>query len=421
MVTIEHLLGDISLPTFLKEYWQKKPLLIRNAIPDYSCPITANDMAGLACEEGVESRIILGKNNDHWECRYGPFDDAEFSQLPDTCWTLLLQSCNLYVAEFAQLLERFRFIPSWRVDDIMLSYAAPGGSVGPHTDQYDVFLLQAEGQRHWSISTQAVSSNDFINDLEVKILKKFVAEQSWVLEPGDMLYLPPGVAHHGVAVASDNVSDSSELRSEVDSLEKSKDCITISIGFRAPDTLALSTALLDEILEQDTEAMVGTSLNSVFYNDSGLPLQKHSGEINAWALQRITSLMQKELTKQITNSVWFGKYITRTDDVVEVPTLDLSSAAVEKLIMEGQQLLRSEYSKFAFIVSELKDDNSKQAIQFFCNGEVSYYPLSAFDLISLLCDTRYPSAHLLVNIVKDDDALTLLCELVNQGHFTVEL
>ncbi len=419
MVTTEHLFGDISLPTFLKEYWQQKPLLIRNAIPAYVCPITANDMAGLACEEGVESRIILGEYNGDWECRYGPFDDAQFAQLPDKCWTLLLQSCNLYVAEFAQLLEHFNFIPSWRVDDIMLSYAAPGGSVGPHIDQYDVFLLQATGQRHWSISTQAVSSSDYIADLDVKILKEFVAEQSWVLEPGDILYLPPGVVHHGVAVSSDKASDNN-VGAELKSESEREDCMTVSIGFRAPNVVELSTAVLDELLSQATESVKGASVDSVFYHDSGLPIQTHTGEINSWALQRINSLMQKELTKQITNSVWFGKYITQTDEAIEIPVLSVSLTELATLIAERQPLLRSEYSKLAFIMSDIDENNALQAIQFFCNGEVSYYPMSLFDLISLLCDTRYPSPEWLANNLKEGDGLSLLCKLVNQGHFIVE-
>lgn len=188
------LFGDITVEEFLADYWQKKPLLVRQAIPDYRSPISADELAGLACQENVESRIVLEKDRlAPWSVLHGPFYESDFSTLPDTHWTLLVQECNQHVPELALLLDSFNFIPNWRVDDIMVSYAVEHGSVGPHTDQYDVFLLQAEGTRHWKINRSLDKDAAYLEDTELRILNNFESEQDWILEPGDMLYLPPGV------------------------------------------------------------------------------------------------------------------------------------------------------------------------------------------------------------------------------------
>jgi len=410
--------GDISLTTFLQDYWQQKPLLIREAIPHYSCPISANEMAGLACEPDLESRIILEKEG-LWECRQGPFDEEGFSTLPETHWTLLLQSCNLYIPEFAQLLERFRFIPNWRVDDIMVSYAAPGGSVGPHTDNYDVFLLQAHGRRRWSISTHPTVDEDFITDLDVKILKSFEAQHSWDLDPGDMLYLPPGVAHHGVALQgfTNPVEDNGQL---VDS----DDCITISIGFRAPDVTELSTALLDEVLAQASLRSNEDFNATAFYTDPEMSMQENSGEINAWTLQRIKQLLQQELNKKINSSDWFGKYITHVDESSDVfeekSRVEISPEQCMQQLQAGQELMRNEYSKLAFITISKDDPGEHDAtdkVRFFCNGNVRYYSSDFLDIISLVCNHRYPSSTELIRMLNNRDTQLFLCELVNQRHF----
>ncbi len=140
------LLGGLSAEEFLQQYWQKKPLLIRQAIPDYSTPLSPDELAGLACEQEVESRLILEKDADTpWQLEHGPFTETRFSQLPATHWTLLIQKVNQLLPQLAELLDQFNFIPNWRIDDVMVSYAPEAGSVGPHVDQYDVFLLQGLG------------------------------------------------------------------------------------------------------------------------------------------------------------------------------------------------------------------------------------------------------------------------------------
>ncbi len=388
-------LGNTSLEIFLEEFWQKQYLLIPNALPNFKCPITADEMAGLACEAEIESRIILEHAGEHpWQCRHGPFEESEFSQLPESNWCLLLQSCNLHLNAFAKLLDQFRFIPNWRVDDIMLSYAAPGGSVGPHTDNYDVFLLQAQGTRRWEISSQSLCDSDFLPNLDLKILKSFKAEQSWQLTPGDMLYLPPGIAHHGIAE------------------DDGDDCITISIGFRAPNYNELSTALLNDIdQQQDSKSQFN------FYSDPKFPLQDNSGEISSWALERINKIVRQEISDKINENDWFGKYITQVDESAQLLEPQLTHKQCLQQLASGQHLVRNEYSKLAFTQNDKHKENQ---IQFYCNGKVEYYAKSLLPIISLACNHRYPPFELTNIALEDKQAELFLCHLINLGHFYFE-
>ncbi|MEO8161592.1 MAG: cupin domain-containing protein, partial [Arenimonas sp.] len=222
----QHFLG-MPVDEFLRGYWQKKPLLIRQAFPGYEAPLTPEDLAGLACEESALSRLVqYERKTDAWTVRSGPFDEAEFPRLGDRDWTLLVQDMDKWDADVRALLDRFRFLPAWRIDDVMISFATPGGSVGPHVDQYDVFLLQAQGRRRWQVDVDPQAPRGFRPEVELKLLQEFTASNEWVLEPGDMLYLPPGVPHHGEAIDA---------------------CMTFSIGMRAPSRAELLVDLVEEL------------------------------------------------------------------------------------------------------------------------------------------------------------------------------
>ncbi|HEY6893489.1 MAG TPA: cupin domain-containing protein, partial [Rhodanobacteraceae bacterium] len=204
---------------FLRDYWQKKPLLIRGAFADLRAPLTPDDLAGLSCEPSALSRIVVHENKrDRWKLRTGPFDAGDFAKLPKRDWTLLVQDVDKWDADVAALLPHFAFLPRWRIDDIMVSYAVDGGSVGAHVDNYDVFLLQGLGQRRWMISTDPHAPKATRDDADIKLLRAFAPTHAWVLEAGDMLYLPPGVPHHGVAIG---------------------ECMTYSVGMRAPSRAEL--------------------------------------------------------------------------------------------------------------------------------------------------------------------------------------
>ena len=258
------LLGGLSPAQFLSRHWQKKPLLIRGAFPGFSDPLLPEELAGLACEEDVESRLVLERGGPRpWQVMAGPQNPTRLRRLPATHWTLLVQGVDRLVPEVAALALPFRFVPDWRIDDVMVSFAPRFGSVGPHVDSYDVFLLQGRGRRRWAIDTRAAP--EFRPGLDLRILRRFRPEATWVLEPGDMLYLPPGVAHHGVAL---------------------EDCLTYSIGFRAPSGRELLGAALRQGLAQGSP--------SPLHRDPGLRPPRHPGEIRAAALRDLRKLGERE-------------------------------------------------------------------------------------------------------------------------------
>ncbi|MES2499305.1 MAG: cupin domain-containing protein [Pseudomonadota bacterium] len=277
------LLNGLTPAQFLAEYWQKKPLLIRNAMPDFAGLLTPDELAGLACEEDVQARIVQ-KNGAKWTVKNGPFDDEDFAKLADKDWTLLVQSVNHFLPEAADLLAQFNFIPHARLDDLMVSYAPDGGGVGAHIDSYDVFLLQGSGRRNWKISTQ--NDLSLIENAPLKIIKNFVAEQEWTLEAGDMLYLPPQIAHWGTAMGDD--------------------CMTYSVGFRAPNQQELMHEFLSYL--QDNLSFVNTE--NILYSDPDLTLQKHPAEISDDMINQVREMLQKISWDKQHVADFLGKYLT---------------------------------------------------------------------------------------------------------------
>lgn len=272
------LLGGISPKQFLKEYWQKKPLLIRQAISGFKGIMDANELAGLACEEDVQSRLVRFSRGK-WLLENGPFAEERFATLPKTNWTLLVQGVNHHLPEAAELLQLFNFIPHARLDDLMVSYAPDGGGVGPHFDSYDVFLLQGYGQRRWRVSSQKDLS--LLEDVPLRILRNFDTEQEYLLEAGDMLYLPPHLAHWGIALG---------------------DCMTYSIGFRAPSAQELATQFL--VYLQESIALEG------MYTDRNLTLQKHPAEISEDMVKRVYADLKKIRWNKSMVGEFLGQYLS---------------------------------------------------------------------------------------------------------------
>ncbi len=275
-MTNPSVLGETSVATFLKKYWQKKPLLIRQAIPQVQPPLSREALFALAAREDVESRLLT-HFNDRWSLKHGPFDALPSPKKKH--WTLLVQGLNLHLDQAAELLHQFRFIPDARLDDLMLSYASDGGGVGAHFDSYDVFLLQVHGQRHWRISAQ--SDLRLKAGLPLKILEHFTPEEEYLLEPGDMLYLPPHYAHEGVAAG---------------------ECMTCSIGFRAPAWQELGQAFLE--FKADTLELPGR------YADPGLPPSRHPAKLDDELLDRVERQLQKIRTTRDDVTVFLGEYLS---------------------------------------------------------------------------------------------------------------
>ncbi|MFT3805511.1 JmjC domain-containing protein [Arenimonas sp.] len=318
----KHPLG-MPIADFLRDYWQKKPLLIRQAFPGYVAPLAPEDLAGLACEEAALARLVTyHRRKNVWTLRNGPFAEEEFPGLGDKDWTLLVQDMDKWDADVRALLTHFRFLPAWRVDDVMISFATPGGSVGPHVDQYDVFLLQALGRRRWQIDVDPDAPRDFRPDVELKLLQRFAPSHDWVLEPGDMLYLPPGVPHHGEAVDA---------------------CMTFSIGMRAPSQAELVVDLAEELAAQLPEESR--------YADPDLLAPDDAFEIGDDAMARVEGALSALRTMdEAQTREWFGRFITRYRASGEIapPTRTPSFADATKALGEGGLLLRHPFARAAW-------------------------------------------------------------------------
>ncbi len=321
------LLGGISPARFLRDYWHKRPLLIRNAVPDFSGLLSPDAMLRLAMRDDVESRLIQGSGR-HWQLDHGPFSTRDFRRLPKAGWTLLVQSLNHVLPAADALLAQFDFIPHARLDDLMVSYAVPGGSVGPHFDSYDVFLLQGLGHRRWQISTQ--TDLDILDDVPLRILRRFKSEDEWLLGPGDMLYLPPQVAHYGVAV---------------------DDCMTYSVGFRAPAAEELAHAFLMHL--QDTVTLEGR------YADPDLRRQRHPGEIGRPMLAQIEAMIARVKWSRRDIAEFAGRYLSdpKPNVFFDPPAVPLGAAAFNREIKQSGVALHPK-SRLLFIRE-----------RFFINGE----------------------------------------------------
>ncbi|TAM46601.1 MAG: cupin domain-containing protein [Burkholderiaceae bacterium] len=275
------LLGALSPQQFMRRHWQKKPLLVRQAIPGFEALLDRTALFALASSDDVESRLVV-HGPKGWQMRGGPFARRALPPLKQPDWTLLVQGVDLHVQAADDLLQQFRFVPEARLDDLMVSYASDGGGVGPHFDSYDVFLLQAQGRRHWRIGWQ--KDLTLQEGVPLKVLANFVPEQEFVLDPGDMLYLPPRYAHDGVAIG---------------------ECMTYSIGFRAPSRAELARELLQRLAEQ-----AGDAAGLALYRDSGQPAVDSPGRIPARLHDFAQRVLQAALADPLALPRALGEYLT---------------------------------------------------------------------------------------------------------------
>jgi 50S ribosomal protein L16 3-hydroxylase len=245
--SVRQFLGGRSADEFLREYWQRQAMVVRNAVAFRADLPDGDDLAGLACEPGIDARIIqCGPDQDEWFCQQGPFDEGDFANLPARDWTLLVQAVDQHDDAVRALLEQVDFLPRWRLDDIMVSYAAPGGGVGPHFDYYDVFLLQVRGERQWKLGQHCDQATVLRDQTDLRLLEHFEPHCEYLLKPGDLLYLPPGIAHWGTAV--------------------SDECMTFSIGVRAPSQA--------EVLRETVDVLCASLSNDHRYTDAVHGLEK---------------------------------------------------------------------------------------------------------------------------------------------------
>ena len=372
-------LGNLEAGEFLRDYWQKKPLLIRQAFPAFLPELESNDIAGLACDELAESRLVSGSFPEHdWTLAYGPFDEKTLRHLPERNWTLLVQDVEKHYPPLRDLVEQFDFLPRWRIDDLMVSVAAPGGSVGPHTDQYDVFLLQAEGSRRWQIAHEF--DETLREGTELNVLESFEAEQEWVLEPGDMLYLPPGIAHHGVA------------------LER---CMTWSIGMRAPSAADLLQALGEWLADQRDEGRR--------YADPDLQVPAHDSQLDAASAARFAGLAAAAFGEGEDFRAFLGSFLSRYRLAHEPlgPESPADPGHLASSLDRGAILRHNPWTRLLWSETDTGACLFAAGQAFACEPETA----------RTICDRRALSSR--GPILAKSNA-RLLCDLINSGHLYLE-
>lgn len=373
-------ISNFNAQAFLRDYWQKKPLLIKNPWDRWENPLEPEELAGLACETEVESRLIEQKEA-HWAVEHGPFPEARFAALGPSRWTLLVQAVDHYVPEVAALIEPFRFIPDWRIDDVMVSCAADQGGVGPHFDQYDVFLIQGSGRRRWRIGGRCDETSPLLPHDDLRLLAAFEAEDEWVLEPGDILYVPPGIAHDGVAIGDT--------------------CMTYSIGFRAPSRSELIGDWCDDLL--------GEMATDERYGDPDLPLQANPGEISETAIGRLHAMVAETLYDRNRFAHWLGRYVSapKYPDMDWRPDAPIAPGALRARCAAGASLRRNPASRFSYIRAD------GDALTLFVDGEAFFCDAESAAFAQQLCTLAQFALD--TDQLESDALVTLAAALFNQG------
>jgi 50S ribosomal protein L16 3-hydroxylase len=383
------LLGNLTPTQFMRRYWQKKPLLIRQAIPDIQAPLSRDELFELADSEDVESRLITHFRQS-WAMEHGPFAPDELPSVKKRDWTLLVQGVNLHDDRARALLDRFRFIPDARLDDLMISYATGGGGVGAHFDSYDVFLLQVHGKRRWRFGAQRDLS--LKEGLPLKVLQRFEADEEWVLEPGDMLYLPPHIAHDGVAEG---------------------ECMTCSIGFRAPSASELSGQFLyhlAERMEDAGESGAKGARRSQRYRDPAQPAVSHPAQLPPLLIEQVGAILANIAWNEKDVASFLGTYLSepKPSVVFDPPQRPLNEKRfIERAKQSGLKLDKKTvllYDKHAY----------------FLNGEQDLMSAKARKWLPELADKRYLEGKRFVTLSGDSSMTVLLHEWYCAGWIQVD-
>lgn len=377
------LLGKLTQEQFLSRYWQKKPLLMKRALVPFPDLITPDEVAGLSCDKRVESRLIMEKGGKTpWELRRGPFKPSLFSKLPKSHWTVLVNGVDRFVPQVHGLLDHFSFIPFWRIDDVMISVAYDKGNVGAHVDNFDVFLVQAHGKREWLIEDRPVEKDDFVPGLPIRLLKKFKPTHRWVLEPGDILYLPPRFPHHGIA--------------------RGDKCMTISVGFRAPTIHEIMNGLVSKAMSEGSE--------TARYSDPDLKAQR-PGEISPMAIKKMKSAIEKEMLSDNFIQDWLGRFSTEPYCDVEFQKVSKSTtpSVIKKALSQANTLSRAEGARFAYV------RDGKDSIIFYDNGNRVELTGKTAQVGALIADLVVIPTRAIRALTPDSKALGFLKSLVENG------
>ena len=363
------LLGGLTPAQFMRRHWHKKPLLVRQAIPNFQPPVLRPEMFALAAEESVESRLVQ-QIKGGWKLRHGPFARSSLPAMSQREWTLLVQGVDLHNDAVHQLMQQFRFVPEARLDDLMISYATDGGGVGPHFDSYDVFLLQAHGRRRWRIGRQ--KDLTLKEGIPLKVLAEFEPEEEFVLEPGDMLYLPPRYAHDGIAEG---------------------ECMTYSIGFRAPARAELAQELLVRLSEDAAE-----DEQVQMYRDAKQEAVAEPGAIPAELQAFAKEALERALSQPLALERALGEYLTEPKPNVWFEASD-GGAMLEAVRLDRRTRMMYD-AQHIFINGESYRAGGKDATlmrrlanqRYLSSKDIQRASDEALELLSIWCDDGWAHA-----------------------------
>ena len=374
--TIEQFLGGITPENFLQNYWQKKPLFVKRAFSNVDHLATPQDLLEMAQNENFETRMVtMAREEIPWDAMLGPFTKNQFPRNEKDKWTLIVHNLELYFKEFRQIKDMLNFIPTWQFDDIMSTYSVKGSSVGAHIDNYNVFIFQGMGKRHWQINENP--DETYIENLPIKLLSNFKANQEFILEPGDLLYLPPGVAHHGI------------------SLEES---ISYSIGYKSFDHTNMVSSFFGEFIS------IYNSSKCLKSHEKSVP--ENINEVREEHIDDVMNFFLKDVVTRDNVKKWFGKYITAPRDEIICEEV-LSTKEITANLKASRPLYRDEFLRFNFIKEA--DD-----IKLIANEHEYLISKEDYNSLEILLDT--PSCDV-IKMPKDisESILKVIVSLINQG------
>tara|TARA_R110002012_G_scaffold45966_4_gene121743 strand:- start:16306 stop:17460 length:1155 start_codon:yes stop_codon:yes gene_type:complete len=376
--------GELSPEKFLAEYWQKKPLLIKQAFKNFEDTIPADELAGLAMEAEIESRIVSMDNKGNWQVDHGPFED--FSQYGEENWTLLVQAVNNWSRPTNSLLQPFAFIPRWRIDDVMVSFSTPNGGVGPHLDQYDVFIIQGSGKRRWQVGAPNKALSTLLPHPDLKQVSAFEPLIDEITEAGDLLYIPPNHPHNGVSI---------------------ENSVNFSIGFQAPSSQELWSSFADKLIDNN--------LGELRFSDTARKVTDSSTLISKADQQQLKAFMLEQLEDTALFEQFIGQYLTQSHHALELlmPVNEIDADKLADILSEPEILFMPVSGLKAAITSEAE-------ITLFLNGDSFPIDKQSLPLAELLAE----QSPLTTNQVKSFNSCLkntqLLTSVLNKGYWYIE-
>ncbi len=372
----------LDVETFLQQYWQQKPVLLRGALAPFEDLLSPDELAGLASEPMVESRLIA-KQQDKWQAQSGPFESYE--HLGNKDWTLVVQAADNWSDEVAQLANAFDFLPDWRRDDVMISFATEGGSVGPHIDNYDTFICQGSGARHWRVGDKGDHQQFSAHELLLHV-QSFDAIIDAELAPGDVLYIPPGYPHEGISLCPS---------------------MSFSVGYRTESAKDMLSALADFLIDHD--------LSNQLLSDPKRAKSQHPGLVSADDLAAIKAHLQSVLDDDALLARFAGSHLSAPKHALDAPEEPFvyDEQEIKGLLLE-QPLIRLGGLRCHYL------ESSVEAGYFYVNGEECRLEPHLSDVIKQLCNCQQLTAELLDSALEDEGFMAFLTTLVNQGCWYFE-